>query len=217
MEKNIKIYYHTYLINDYKDVVTDQLTSIFYSGLYENCHEFYIGVVGSEEEKKWITNLVEKYSKIKLHFFDNGDEKDTLKLILSTSEPNDYILYFHTKGITHYNHITINLWRRLLKYKVIHEWKKCIEMLHEYDCVGPLYREDTFIGYFPHFSGNFWWAKYDHLITLDNLYLNENYVHGRFGAEFWIGSNPDAKMKCLHTFSGEPFIKEYTIKEYINE
>jgi hypothetical protein len=37
------------------------------------------------------------------------------------------------------------------------------------------------------------------------------------GAEFWIGSNPNSKMKCLHTFDGEPSIKEYTIKDYINE
>jgi hypothetical protein len=216
MEKNIKIFYHTYLINSYKDIITEQLTNIFYSELYKNCQEFYIGVVGGEEEKKWITNLVEKYSKIKLHFFDNGDEKDTLKLISLKSKPDDYILYFHTKGITH-SSITQNLWRRLIEYKTINEWKKCVEILNEYDCVGPLYRENTFLGYFPHFSGGFWWSKYEYIITLDNSYLSEDYLHKRMGAEFWIGSNSNSKMKCIYTFNEEPSVKEYTIKDYINE
>jgi hypothetical protein len=214
MEKNIKIFYHVYLINNYKDIITEQLTNIFYSELYKNCQEFYIGVVGGEEEKKWITNLVEKYSKIELHFFDNGDEKDTLKLIPLKSKPNDYILYFHTKGITHTS-IFFHLWRKLIGYKTINEWKKCIKELNEFNCVGPLYREDTFLGYFPHYSGGFWWATYEHIINLNYSYLEENYIHGRMGAEFWIGSNPNAKMKCIHKFNDES--TEYTIKDYINE
>jgi hypothetical protein len=217
MEKNIKIFYHAYLINNYKDIITEQLTNIFYSELYKNCQEFHIGIVGGEEAKKWIINLVEKYSKIKLYFFDNGDEKNTLNLIPLLSRPNDYILYLHTKGITHIDEIPQHLWRKLLNYKTINEWKKCIEILDNCDCVGPLYREDTYLGYFPHFSGGFWWSKYEYITTLDNSYLDENYIHKRMGAEFWIGSNPNSKMKCLYTFDGEPSIKEYTIKDYINE
>lgn len=216
MEKNLKLFYHVYLINNYKDIITEQLTNVFYSELYKNCQEFHIGVVGGEEEKKWIINLVEKYSKIELHFFDNGDEKSTLRLISLKSKPNDYILYFHTKGITH-NSTAHNLWRRLIEYKTINEWKKCIEILNEYDCVGPLYRENTFLGYFPHFSGAFWWSKYEYIITLNHSYLDDDYIHKRMGAEFWIGSNLNSKMKCIHTFNGEPGIKEYTIKDYINE
>lgn len=217
MEKNIKIFYHVYLINNYKDIITEQLTDIFHSELYKSCQEFHIGIVGREEEKKWIINLVETYSKIELYFFDNGDEKNTLRLISLKSKPNDYIFYFHTKGITHIGDTPQHLWRKLLNYKTINEWKKCISELDNYDCVGPLYRENTFLGYFPHFSGGFWWSKHEHIVTLDNSYLDENYTHKRMGAEFWIGSNPNSKMKCLHTFSEEPSIKEYTIKDYINE
>jgi hypothetical protein len=217
MEKNIKIFYHAYLINDYKSIVTEQLTNILYSGLYKSCKTIHIGVVGTEASKQWIVNLVEKYSKIKLYFFDNGDETNTLKLIPLVCEPNDYILYLHTKGITHYNDVNQLLWRKLLNYKTINEWKDCINELDSNDCAGSLYREDTYLGWFPHFSGNFWWSKYEHIITLDNSYLDENYVHGRMGAEFWIGSNPNSKMKCIHAFDGEPGDKEFNIKDYINE
>jgi hypothetical protein len=218
MEKNIKLFYHTYLINNYKDIIAEQLTNVFYSNLYKNCQEFHIGVVGREEEKKWILNLVKEYSKIKIHFFDNGDEKDTLKLILSLTQPKDYILYFHTKGITR-NSISYSSWRRLMEYKVINEWNKCIEEIDKgYDCVGPLYREDTFLGYFPHFSGGFWWTKHEHILTLNHSYLDENYIHKRMGAEFWIGSNPNSKKKCLYTLvKGTEPNQEYTIKDYINE
>jgi hypothetical protein len=217
MEKNVKIFYHAYLINDYKSIITEQLTNILYSGLYKSCEIIHMGIVGAEEDKQWIINLVEKYSKIKLYFFDNGDEKNTLRLIPLLSESNDYILYLHTKGITHIGETPQHLWRKLLNYKTINEWKKCIEILDNYDCVGPLYREDTYLGYFPHFSGGFWWSKYEYITTLDNSYLDENYIHKRMGAEFWIGSNPNSKMKCLYAFDGEPSIKEYTIKDYINE
>jgi len=49
-------------------------------------------------------------------------------------------------------------------------------------------------------------------------HIKENYVHKRMGAEFWIGSNPSSKMKCIYNydFHQEPFSKEFTIKDYIN-
>jgi len=218
MEKNIKIFYHIYLINDYKNIVTEQLTHIFFSRLYQECQKLYMCVIGNSNEKDWIVNVIKNYSKIELYYFNDGDETDTLKLIPLLSEPNDYILYLHTKGITHINEVPQHLWRRLISYKTINEWEKCIYELNDYDCVGPLYRENTYLGYFPHFSGGFWWSKYEHIITLDNSYLDKNYIHKRMGAEFWIGSNPNSKMKCIYNydFHQEPFSKEFTIKDYIN-
>lgn len=219
MEKNIKIFYHAYLINDYVSVVTEQLTHILCSQLYNKCQKFYIGVVGGEIEKKWITDVVKKYSKIELYYFDNGDEKDTLKLITPLAQYNDLILYIHTKGITHIDNICQQQWRRLLNYKTITQWKQCLDNLDTYDCVGALYRENTYLGYYPHFSGNFWWANYDYILSLNSVYLDKNYIHDRMGAEFWIGSNPNAKMKCLYNydFRQEPFIKQFDVNEYINE
>ena len=213
MEKNIKIFYHVYLINNYQNIISEQLKIIHSSELYNECKNIYIGVVGGEEERKWLIELTRDYSKIEFHFFDNGDEKNTLRLIPILSHSEDYILYFHTKGVTK-EPATCESWRELLNYKVIYEWKKCVEELDKgNDCVGPLYREETIWGYFPHFSGNFWWAKFKHILTLDNSYLNENYIHGRMGAEFWIGSNPSAKMKCIYKFDSEPYYKKYNINE----
>lgn len=221
MEKNIKIFYHTYLINDYISVVTEQLTHIICSKLYDKCQKIYIGVVGDEISKKWITDIVKNYSKIELHYFDNGDEKDTLNLITPLGQSNDSILYIHTKGITHTNtdYICQQQWRRLLNYKNIIEWKKCLNDLNTYDCVGALYREDTWVGYHPHFSGNFWWANYDYILTLNPFYLDKNYTHHRMGAEFWIGSNINAKFKCSYNydFQQEPSVKQFNINEYINK
>jgi len=219
MEKNIKIFYHAYLINDYKELVIEQLTNVFYSGLYKKCQHLYIGVVAQEAEKSWIIDITKKYSKIKLHFFDGGDEKQTLNLIRDLIEPEDYILYFHTKGITH-KETSQNLWRKLMEYKTINEWRLRIKELDSgYDCVGPLYRENTYLGYHPHFSGGFWWTKYDHILTLQHSYLDKDYIHGRMGAEFWIGSNHNFKKKCVHKLveGTEPFLQNYTIKDYIHE
>jgi hypothetical protein len=146
------------------------------------------------------------------------EEKDTLKLILETIKENDYVCYLHTKGVTKptYNNI---LWRRLLEHNTIIQWEKCVNILNDgYDCVGSLYREDTFLGVYPHFSGTYWWATYNHIMSLDHSYLESTHPLGRFGGEFWIGSKKGSKNYCLFNFDGiEPYGAEYLIPNYIKE
>jgi hypothetical protein len=218
MEKAIRVFYHIYFSNHYKSVVQSQLTKLFGCGLYDRCDSLFIGATGgSKEDLHWLHNVISNYKKITLVYFDqNLEEKNTLRNILTRSSGNDIILYMHTKGVSRQLDYNIECWRNLIEYKTIHNWKECIKLLDDWDTIGPLYRENTFMGYYPHYSGGFWWANRDYIETLDHKYLNEDHELGRMGAEFWIGSNPESKMYCNYNFDGiEPYIRGYSINEYI--
>jgi hypothetical protein len=205
------------MINHFKEIVTEQIIDIFNSGLYDNCTGLWITAIGGEAEQEWLAKAVSGYSKVKLRVLNTGDEKDTLKNMLDSIEPGDYVMYIHTKGVTHCKE-PYNLWRRLIGHKVVNEWKNCLRHLKEYGCVGPLYRENTYLGYYPHFSGNFWWATYEYIQTLNNTLLEPDYKHGRMGAEFWIGTGDSSKIKCCYGFNGiEPFKSYFNVGDYVKE
>jgi hypothetical protein len=220
MEKNLKIFYHTYLINNFKELIQEQLTNVLVSGLYKACNSIYLGITsGDKHNINWVLDLVKHYPKIiPIIHSGNSDEKDTQRLILKNCNENDYICYFHTKGVTRQNLYTFTLWRRLMDYHNITQWKECVNVLDQgYDCVGPLYREDTYMGFFPHFSGGYWWATHNHIMSLDSSYINNDHHLGRMGAEFWIGSNYNSKNYSNFIFEEgiEPYGQEYLISRFI--
>lgn len=197
--------YHVYLIDHCVEMISDQIKSVIHSGLLDACDLFYIGVVHPGTEKSiqyldWLTKLchsVEKKKgthkiKITIHA-GNKEETDTLKFVrdYSASNPGDYVGYFHTKGITQYSPPTES-WRRYMQYFTINQWRHSLALLREgYDCTGVMWNKDTPLGDWPHFSGNFWWAKTDYINTLDHSYLDHPW---RYMREFWIGSNPNVKV-----------------------
>jgi len=212
------IFYHVYLSKNYKQLVQEQLTNLFQSKLYNNVSNIFIGVNYVEEKDlHWLQNLISQYPKIQiiLHKDNALEEKNTLRLILEFAKTKDcYICYFHTKGITRATYNT-NQWRRLMEHYIIYGWENCIIQLESgYDSVGVLYRENTFLGFHPHYSGNYWWTNSKNILTLNSSYLDNN--GDRYGAEFWIGSSHESKIKCLYEFNGtEPYNNEFLINDYI--
>lgn len=218
----IVIAYHAYLYGpNYITMIAEQFRKILHylqlpDGTYENnlfnqCHKMYVGVVDSPNKKpawgvEWITNFFNFSSskkpgavnKVEIAIYpDNQELRCTLRWVrdYAKENPDDYILFFHTKGITHYTNATED-WRKYMEYFVLENWKDCIAKLDEgYDCCGVLWNKETPIGYFPHFSGAFFWAKASYINTLNHDYIDSAW---RFHMEFWIGSNPDAKVFEFH-------------------
>ena len=215
----IGIFYHIYqlthhpnLSQDYwKKMYEDQINTLKESGLYSACDFIHIGINGSSP-------LDKNFDKVKVYYNNISDkgESGTLKMIKDfcfKEENQDYkILYFHQKGITRVEGTEdvgrrdkdpIHAWRLYMEYFNIHRWMDCIEALSKYDCCGVDYQEETFLGRFPHFSGNFWWGNASYIKTLDHSYLNDReHIVGKMMndvcKEFWIGSNPNHKPLCLH-------------------
>ena len=73
------IFYHTYLVGDYKTMIQEQLTNVFVSGLYDECTHFYLGINQTNtEDFMWVSNLVSKYNKITcVVFHENNEERNT--------------------------------------------------------------------------------------------------------------------------------------------
>lgn len=221
MEK-IVIAYHAYLYGDkYMEVILSQLRRItcakfndddtFEKGLFSCCDKLYIGIVDTPDKKpkhgvEWLSNwfnfasskINKKDPRVEVCVYDDNLElRRTLRWVrdYAKDNPDDYILFFHTKGITHDNP-AINDWRLYMEYFVIDRWKDCIEKLDEgYDCCGVMWNKDTPVGDFPHFSGAFYWAKGSYINTLDHDYIDSAW---RYHMEFWIGSNPNAKVYEFH-------------------
>ena len=179
--KNIHIFYHIWQINNWKDIFEEQMRAIEDSGIVEAAKTITITVCGKED----LPNLPEKSEVIR--FEHNSNLKDIFKLIMQTAEknPNSYICFFHSKGITHCGLPAIH-WRQYLTYWTITRWKTNVELLAEADCVGTNWNVDNRFGRYPHFSGTFWWARGSFILGLDASYVDSD---DRMLKEFWIGSS----------------------------
>ena len=199
------------------------------SGLYKNLKRLELRCASPfEEDYVWIENLVKDYSKINIQRIEiNKDEypdnyresKITLQQLSEDAKQNDAIFgYIHTKGV--FNTGTVmDDWRLSMDWAVIVNWEKCLTELTNCDAVGPNFRCYTHVGYFPHFSGTYWWSSSNHINTLDDSYLTDLdklHTNNHLFEEFWIGSNHQAVLKstfeCGHN---EPYLTETTINKYI--
>lgn len=227
--RKLIIAYHAYLFNDrYMGMMVPQFQLLLSSGLYQACDKLYIGVVDTPDKRPangidWVKDFWkfssskennETRSKVEIVVYpDNKEEANTLKWVkdYSVNNPDDYVLYFHTKGITHYTPATES-WRKYMEYFVIENWKDCIVKLDEgHDCCGVRWHTNTFMGKFPHFSGGMWWAKTSYINTLNHEYLD---LPIRFYREFWIGSNPNVKQFVFHDNGVNPYAVVYDRSNY---
>jgi hypothetical protein len=194
----IAVAYHGFLFGDhYKQVITDQFNDIVLSGLYERADKIYIGIVDTVNGASWVRDFWKGKPKAEIIVYSQNNElSDTMKWIrdYSKENPEDYVLFFHSKGLSHFDYPTED-WRRYMEYFTIERWRDCIEKLNEYDTCGIMWNKDTVYGYFPHFSGAFWWAKCSYINTLDHTYLDMDWKYGR---EMWIGTNKNVKVFEFH-------------------
>lgn len=231
MEKKVVIFYHTYLVGNFKLLMHEQLLKVFSSGLYDRCEKFYIGISAHDDTNvAWVLNLIKDYKKIiPLVYEENHAEKSTLRYLAHEAEIDDfYVLYFMTKNVltntksSPQQVINNEMWRVSMEYHVIDGWRECVRALDEgNDTTGINFVPFSHVGQHPHFSGNFWWAKSEYIKTLDHNYLYDTELLGGCNAllaEFWIGSNPNAKFKNLFSCGQiAPYIKETPFSEYIKK
>lgn len=215
------IFYHIYMYGNYQAMVTEQLNKLISTGLFDACDKLHIGiaspsspVVPSRRPKKMVpsphravttTNpkivfpqeiTCNKKVEIK-HYPQNMEETSTMKWIKDYAilNPDAYVLYFHTKGVSKQSPATED-WRRYMEYFSIERWRDCVIKLDEgYDCCGVMWITNTTWGKLPHFSGTMWWATAKYINTLDPAYLDNP---NRYYREFWIGSAKKVKQYEFH-------------------
>ena len=219
---NKVIFWHTYLTGDYKLVVQEQMTKLITSGLYNEVDYIFTGISAtSVHDVNWFMKLLSSYEKFfPILHSDNHGEKPTMRLLVNYAKENEcYIMYFHTKAVsnTGYNN---TLWRWSMDYSVIYKHKECIELLDKgVDAVGPNLRKNTHVGYYPHFSGTYWWSTSKYIQSLNEEYLYNKELLGPQNpllVEFFIGSNPNGNLQSIFECKDEaPYKIETLINEYL--
>jgi beta-1,4-mannosyl-glycoprotein beta-1,4-N-acetylglucosaminyltransferase len=143
----------------------------------------------------------------------NLQESPTInKMILfSKNNKNCNILYIHTKGVRYSIDDTKQIdWINMMTYFLLHKYQRCIHLLNDgYSSVG-CNCHDGSDGVAKHYSGNFWWAKSNHLRKLE--YLSEN-VDTRNTIEFHLFT-VDHKHFVMHNSKINHYLENYPPEKY---
>ena len=182
--KTIPIYAfsHNYLINNWEEILVEQLISLRNSGLYDELTTLFMYVYGDDDSVNRFYDMINSYDELfritVVRIENNFFEYPTLQALQEFAKiENAHILYFHLKGIWSVNNggnpDAIRSWRKCLEYFNIEKWRNCVSKLNEgYEVVGALYNYNPVE---PLFSGNFWWTTTDYLRKLPKLeYIKEN-------------------------------------------
>lgn len=175
----------------------EQLGALVSNGLYDKLNHLHIGFNGSLN----ICSVPDK--AVACSNENQQEETGTLKALRdwAAANPESYVLYFHSKGASRKTRFTED-WRKCMQYFCITNWRECYQALQDgYDLAGINWQEDTSMGYHPHFSGGFWWAKASYINTLTDKALDSTF---RYDREFWIGT-------------GEPNVKNLWESAYNNK
>ena len=212
----VAVFYHVYQHEDWLSLFKDQFGLLKSSGLFDAADHIHLGVNGE-------TSIESSIVRVEVNPNPLMEESDTLKSLLAYANENDAkILYMHTKGISRPSQEMTD-WRNMMEYFCIEGWQECIDLLDKHDAVGCNFMDDCHYGFYPHFSGNFWWANSEHIRGLNHSYLDMNDdPESRVFREFWIGSNggnfyqlhnSGIKYHGVETYPSE----KYRVKTFQNE
>lgn len=184
MKTKLKIYYHVSALNNWRDIMTDQLSKISESDLLDHA-ELTICTLGEAAEFDQAKTVTDQFNNINwYHVSTKLDlmEYATLNTIrdqVHNSDEEYYVLYMHQKGVTRPEDKNTADWRHYLDYWSIEQWQDSIDKLDEgYDIVGTNwidgYQPHTDakgqpVAVWPHFSGGTWWARASYLRKLAEL------------------------------------------------
>lgn len=168
------------------------------SGLLDAVETIFVDCVGtgelplSNDPKVIITriheDMTENEAPTHKHMYEFAKENPEYKL-----------LYIHTKGVGKEINHCIEDWIHYMTYFLIERWSTCVDLLDTSSAVGVDLREDFHL----HYSGNFWWARADHLSRLVDPYefrdqtKYPNKLNSiRHAQEFWVAS-VQSNYSCL--------------------
>jgi len=204
--QNIYGIYFIYCINNYLEVIEEQL-SILDKGLLKVTTKLILFITKYNKDDTSLNNLLTKFNKYNNFILVTTPENLYEKFAINNYKQyiNDleyYMYYFHTKGVKPKNDPLLHILssrRKLLNYYTLDKYIINIQLLDLYDAVG------CSLNLYPkkHFSGNFWWSKSTYLNTLSNI--NDNYL----SPEMYILSNNNCKYISLSNDTNDVLFENY--------
>lgn len=212
------IVYHIYCVNNYIELVKQQLDRLVKSGLYEWCDKLEVTCINTENDFEEIKELLKYLPKATLStFVENNYEYEGIKKVWEYSQQYDgKVFYFHTKGVSN-NYINletkeksewkikgIKWWKEIMEYFLIDKFKDCIEKLESYDQCGV-----TSVNRW--WWGNFWWSN------LDWIRVNGEPKQGsRWMFEDWLNYQRTPSHYEFYHFEFNPYYTVLPDDIYIN-
>jgi hypothetical protein len=148
-------FFHAACMNNFREVIHEILFAAKESGL--TFDKLFVFIAG-EEKSHEVIHICEEYSlSKKTHYEVSTISEYEYPAIAGLQaycklNPNDTVLYFHTKGVSRPDDAFRKYWRRAMIKYVIERWRECEEKLKTFDTVGYNWKGD-------HYSGGYWWAK----------------------------------------------------------
>lgn len=201
------IVYHIFAVNDFKNIVENQINRLKSSKLYDWCDKLEITFTGSDTDYKEISPLFENMEKVSIFFTPkNHYEYYAIKTIWDYSQRyNGKVFYFHTKGVSNkFKDIKnkeiserkikgIQWWKEILENFLIDKWEESQNKLDNYDQCGVTNNGGWW-------WGNFWWSN------LSWIRCNsEPYMGDRWYFEAWINHYRKPKIHEHYHFTFNPY------------
>jgi GT2 family glycosyltransferase/tetratricopeptide (TPR) repeat protein len=186
---------HVATVGPWRPIVRELFAAVERSGLARRTRRLFLGVVGPEAAD---FAPPADYAEVAYRSAALGEfEFPTLgRLHRLCGEGPAHVYYCHTKGAWR-DRPSVHAWRRYMQHFVIDRHADCIAALAEHDLCGVDWRTDPW----PHFSGNFWWARsaYVRRLAPPAAVPSDPADRGRRHAcERWIGTGPAPRVACLH-------------------
>jgi hypothetical protein len=178
------VYVHVCCLHHWQDIFANLIHKIKDSGLYEIVKEIRCGVVGDSADASVFDDpkiaIVGHSHDVTLY------ETSTLNLLHEHAQREEfYVLYVHTKGVSHGPESTcfanVRDWVEYLCHFNIYRHQTCRALLQTYDAVGVNLLGGEHVHDALHYSGNFWWSRASYIRTLKPCeHINHN------APEFWL-------------------------------
>jgi hypothetical protein len=206
--KKIYVYIHICTVGVWRDVVKRLFDRIEQSGLLSECEGVRVTVLGSAKE----VSTVLDHPKVEIIFHSRDTKIYERRCLLILREhalrEDAYFLYLHSKGVTKPGRRQIVDWVELLTHFTVDRYKMCVEELRIADTVGVNLNRTPSL----HYSGNFWWARSEHLRRLP-----ESIGHRYIDPEMWIGCARGSAMVCLWHSGISHYKYQYPCSKYFGK
>jgi hypothetical protein len=206
---SIEIVYHIATLNNWRNIVQEQLETLESSGLWEACDGLTVTVVGEQiSEVQELFRELDRPEKLKIVHVSNDlhqYEFPGIEMVQQIAQQKSAakILYMHTKGLLHYKQNTetnVRLWRKYMEYFNMEKWQECIKALDCADICGVDLSRSPSGSYF---SGNFWWARANYITTC------KLFRESRYSCEQFVGTGTQPNFKSFHQSGENPKLVSY--------
>lgn len=234
--EDLQLFYHVGILNNWHDIVEDQLATLFNCGLGHYASKITVSYTNGDEESirdlRVLLHNFENTAEVKIDLIPGPGtipwESVSLNAIHDTchaAKKKTVVFYFHNKGTSSYkadwrsdihqswSYSRSLYWRKFLEYFTLERPYLCLTAFKNgaYTC-GPQLRYPDI---FPmHYSGNFWSLHCDYLVqypeNITKFYVNRTIEHGITGhdARDWLTENRWDDYVSVEFWMGRGYTEE---------